>query len=344
MFVPLTTERLRVRRAEPTDVDALVERRNDPDVAELQSWETPFAAAEAERIVADAGRHEDPPHDQWWMLTVERLDDGAVVGDLALRLGWAGRSAEIGYTFAREAWGHGYATEATAALVDGLFARPDLTRVHATLHPDNHRSARVLENLGFRFEGRTRLSFWVGDENSDDALYGLTRDDHADWAARPTEAPAAVELVEITADLAGAVERLVTHKSQERFVSPNLHSFADALLPEVVDGAPVVPWYRAVEADGELVGFVMLAEITDAHPEPYLWRLMIDRRHQRRRIGDRVLDLVIDQCRTWGASALVVSWEEGVGGPRPFYERRGFVPTGRIIEGETEARLVFDGS
>ena len=339
MFAPLITSRLRVRQVERSDVDALVARRNDPEVAALQSWETPFPLSEAKRIVTTVGDADEPPVDSWWMLTVERLEDGVVVGDLALRLGWDGRAAEIGYTFARESWGQGFATEATGALVDALFARPELTRIHATLHPDNHRSARVLENLGFRFEGRTRLSFWVGGENSDDALYGLVRADHDEWRARPTGPPHAVRLVEITTENAGAVERLVTHKSQERFVAPNLHSFADALFPEEIDGAPVVPWYRAVEADDELVGFVMLAEITEAHPEPYLWRLMVDRRHQRRGIGDRVLDLVVEQCRGWGAETLAVSWEEGAGGPRPFYERRGFVPTGRIIDGETEAQL-----
>ena len=77
-------------------------------------------------------------------------------------------------------------------------------------------------------------------------------------------------------------------------------SFADALVPEIVDGAPVVPWMRGVEADGELAGFVMLAEVTDAHPEPYLWRLFVDRRHQRRGIGDRVLALVVERLRAEG--------------------------------------------
>ena len=32
---------------------------------------------------------------------------------------------------------------------------------------------------------------------------------------------------------------------------------------------------------------VMLALVTDAHPKPYLWRLLVDRRHQRRGIGRR---------------------------------------------------------
>ena len=133
-----------------------------------------------------------------------------------------------------------------------------------------------------------------------------------------------------------------THRSQQRFVAPVERSFGDALIPDVVNGAPVVPWLRAIEADGQLVGFVMLALATDAHPDPYLWRLLIDRLHQRRSIASRALELVIAECRSWGAHALIVNWVEGKGSPRPFYLARGFVPTGGFNEdGETEGRLVL---
>lgn len=310
----------------------------------MQSWQAPFPLEAAEALIADVMTQPEPGNDRWWMLTVERLDDGAVIGDLALHLTWEGRSAEIGYTFAKDAWGHGYASEAAGALVDHLWARPELTRVSAQMHPDNHRSARVVENLGFEYEGRTKLSYWVGDENTDDLIYGMSRAGWEAWQARPTHAPNEVALVEVTPDNHHRVLRLATHESQRRFVSPNVYSFADAQVPEVIDGAAVVPWYRAIEADGELVGFVMLAEITDAHPEPYLWRLMIDRHHQRRRIGDRALDLVLAQCRAWSAPSVLVSWVDGVGSPRPFYERRGFVPTGEIVDGEIEARFMMGGT
>ena len=100
-----------------------------------------------------------------------------------------------------------------------------------------------------------------------------------------------------------------------------------------------MPWYRAVEADGELVGFVMCAEVTDAHREPYLWRLLVDRRHQRRGIGGRIISLVIDHAREQGATTLLTSWSEGPGSPEPFYRRLGFEPTGEIEDDEIVARL-----
>jgi diamine N-acetyltransferase len=142
----------------------------------------------------------------------------------------------------------------------------------------------------------------------------------------------------VTQENSATVRALSTHHSQRAFVAPMLVSLADALIPEVMDGAPVVPWLRAIDADGQVVGFVMLALTTPHHREPFLWRLLIDRLHQRRGIASRALELIADECRAMGDATLLVSWVEGKGSPQPFYLARGFVPTGRIVDGETEAR------
>jgi diamine N-acetyltransferase len=233
------------------------------------------------------------------------------------------------------------ASEAVAAVVDGLFERVDVHRVEASVDGRNVPSARLLEQLGFELEGVSRAAVWAEGEWVDDARYGLNADDHAAWRARPRGRPSDVRLVVITPATARAVMELRTHPFQRRFVSPVSASFADAMFPDSVNGAPVVPWMRAVEADGELTGFVMLAKRTEHHPEAYLWRLLIDRRHQRRGIGDRVLDLLLERLRREGHRSMLVSWHPGLGGPEPFYLRRGFVPTGVVHDGETEARLMF---
>ena len=86
----------------------------------------------------------------------------------------------------------------------------------------------------------------------------------------------------------------------------------------------------------------MVALSSEHHDEPYLWRLLVDRMHQRRGIGRRVLDLVVEDCRERGDTTLMVSWVDGKGSPRPLYERYGFVPTGEIDDGEVVARLVIE--
>jgi RimJ/RimL family protein N-acetyltransferase len=259
-------------------------------------------------------------------------------GDLALHLTQEARTAEVGYTFSRDYWGKGYATEALSALVEYLFEDLGVTRVFGMLHPDNPASAMVMERNGFLFEGHTRSSFWLNDEVSDDWIYGLLQPDWEAWKNRPQSPPNRVELVEVTTENELEVARLKTHKTQESFVAPMVWSYTDALFPEVVDGAPVVPWMRAVVADDEIVGFVMLALTTEHHPEPYLWRLLIDRLHQRRGVGRRALDLVEDEVRAMGDTTLLTSWEEGKGSPAPMYRKRGYEPTGRIVDGEIEAK------
>ncbi len=330
-----------LRPVRPGDAAALHRRRNDPRVAEWQSWSLPFAPDRAEALIADSMGLSGPTDDQWWMATLADADDRTVLGDLVVRPTWSGRAAEVGYSLDRAAWGNGYATEALDMLLAWLWTEPSLTRVHATLHPDNTPSAMVLERTGFRFEGHTRNSYWVGEVNSDDWLYGMTREDWTDWRSRPRSAPTSVELIEITRSNVAAVRRLVTHRTQERFVSSVDDSLASALIPPIYDTAPARPWPRAVVVDGDLVGFVMLAVVTEHHREPALWRLLIDRRHQRRGIGRRVIELAIDECRAMGAASVRVYWREGRGSPGPLYRTCGFVPTGRSLGGDIEARLML---
>jgi RimJ/RimL family protein N-acetyltransferase len=345
MFAPLTTERLLLRPVRSSDAVPLQERRNHPEVAALQSWPTPYTLEQATGAVESMLATPDPVDASWFMLTVADAVDTTVYGDLALKLEWDGRAAEVGWTFAREHWGNGYASEAVERLLRWLMEEQKVTRVQATMHPDNFASARVAERNGFMFEGHTRNSYWVGDENSDDWIYGLTPELWEDWQNRPRTAPDVVELVEPYPVGLRHVLALTVHHSQRRFVSDIAASLAQAAVPPFEEGEGdvprVIPWPRIIHADGEPVGFVMMEEPTATAPEPYLWRLNIDRRHQSRGIGARVLEQVIAQCRQWGAASLLVSYVEGVGSPQPFYAGVGFVPTGEIDDGETVARLML---
>ncbi len=338
MFTPIRTARLLIRPVTADDAAPLAARRSDPEVALYQSWTIPFPLERAEAVVTQIAAMDGPANDAWWMAIVCDPDTGEVFGDVVTQLTWDGRTAEVGYTFFHEHWGKGYAVEAVEALVAYLFDELRVTRVFGMLHPDNPASAMVMERCGLLFEGHTRSSFWASNEVSDDWIYGMTRPDWEAWRSRPRTRPEDVRLVEVTVENERTVSKLKTHKSQEEFVAPMGWSFTDALFPEVVGGAQLVPWMRAIEADGVIVGFVMLALRTEHHPEPYLWRLLIDRMHQRRGIGGRVLDLVEDEFRAMGNTTLLVSWSEGKGSPRPFYVKHGFEPTGRVIDEETEAR------
>jgi RimJ/RimL family protein N-acetyltransferase len=338
-FETIQTERLMLRPSQLSDTEAAYIRRNLPEVARYQDWELPYTMERTETVMKKLVAMDGPTDGKGWSLTVvDASDPERIMGDFYVGISWSGRCAEIGYTFHPDYWGVGYATEAARAIVDHLFTDLGVSRVEGSLHPDNPPSARVLEACGLTFEDLTRQSLWVGNKCSDDVLYGMTRSDWEAWIERPRERPGRVELVPITADNIRAVGNLVIHKSQERFVAPMSGSFQDALVPELVNGAPVVPWYRAIEADGDVVGFIMASEMIEAHAHPYLWRLLIDRMHQRRGIGSAALDLFEQWCRDRGATAIEVSWGEGPGSPAAMYRARGYEPTGEIEDDEVVAQ------
>ncbi len=339
-FEPLTTDRLRIRTVVSGDVDALHARRNDVEAAAFQAWELPYAREDAAELIETMVRLDGhPPGDGWLQLAVDDVRSGEPLGDLAVHFTFDGRCTEIGYTFASPYWGNGFATEAATALAAWLFETAGVSRVSASMHPDNAASIRVAERIGMEFEGRTKNSYWVGDENSDDVLYAMTPDSWRAWTQRGRSPVDTVELVPIDDSNLEAVEALATHRSQAHLVASVAGSFADAFVVMTDPDLRVTPWARAVVADSKIAGFVMVREPSPERPEGYLWRLLIDRMHQRRGIGTRVVDAVVAHCASMGASALTVSWAQGPGSPEPMYLGCGFVPTGEIDDGEVVARL-----
>jgi RimJ/RimL family protein N-acetyltransferase len=334
-MLPLRTARTTLRMMTSDDAEVVAAYRSDPEVARYQDWDLPYTAETASARLADVPADADVELGAGHSIAIDV--DGVVVGDVYVGLHEAGGVAEIGFTLAAEHQGRGYASEAAGSVVEALFDQFDLVRVHGQLDPENIASQRTLERIGLVFESQSRRSFRCRGEWVDDMTYAATREQFDEWCDRPQHQPKEVRLVELTEANEGAYRRVVTHRSQQRFVDDVVHSMADALFPEVYDGAAVVPWLRGIEADGEPVGFMMIADVTDHHLEPYLWRLLIGRLHQGRGIGRRAVELLIDHLRD--RHTLTTSWGEGPGSPRPFYEGLGFVPTGEIVDGETEGRL-----
>lgn len=333
----LETRRLLLRRFRTTDAAAYAAYRSDEMTAKYQSWVVPYPLDRAQADVDAHAAMDGPIDDAWFGLAITDAVTETVVGDVVMQLSWKCRSAEVGYTLDPAHRGHGYATEALTKVIEYLFDDRGVTRIHAALHPENVASMRVLERCGFVYEGTARQAYWVGDACTDDASYGLLRADWDAWRTRPRTRPTNIELVEVTHENLNDVSRLATHHSQRRFVSPMSRSFANLAHPEPDPaGGPTVPWYRAISADGLVVGFVMVAEPSPTSPHPYLWRLLIDRLHQQRGIGGVILSMLVERYREQGCSSIEVSWADGQGSPRPFYERHGFTSTGRLIDGEVE--------
>ena len=151
-----------------------------------------------------------------------------------------------------------------------------------------------------------------------------------------------VTLQPITDANRDAVVALRVAPAQEAFVA----SVADS-LHEAAATPNAKPWYRAIYAGAEPVGFVMISDGIDARFTEYLgpyflWRLLIDARYQRLGLGRAALDLVVAYVRTRpGADTLFTSYVPGPGSPLDFYLRYGFEPTGEVFDGEPVLALAL---
>jgi diamine N-acetyltransferase len=161
---------------------------------------------------------------------------------------------------------------------------------------------------------------------------------------------ATVELRDIVSeDDYEAVMGLRRGPGQDRYLGMMIGHFEDAIAD-----AHACPRYWSIHdgADGTLVGFVMIsddipAETLAARDDtvgPYfLWRLLIDARHQGKGYGRATVDAVADYVRAKpNGQVLLVSCRAGEGSPQPFYLHYGFEKTGIVMWEEEEDLLRLD--
>lgn len=173
-----------LRRFTGDDVDLLYELDNDPEVMRYINGGAPVPRDEIvdETLPAFLAAHERVDGYGFWA-AVERTS-GRFLGWFHLRPGPddGPLEPELGYRLHRFAWGRGYATEGSLALIDHGFGSLGVERVHATTMAVNTRSRRVMEKCGLRYV-RTFHAEWpvriAGDEHGD-VEYAITR---AQWEA-----------------------------------------------------------------------------------------------------------------------------------------------------------------
>lgn len=147
----LETKRLRLSTWSAGEADELFALHSDPEVntylASYNSgWTPAAAAARVEMWMEEHARHGLGKH----RLTLR--ENGNFVGRAGFSIGPDG-IPELGYSFLRQFWGQGFATEIAAALRDWFFATRNDPAFVAFTEVDNEASCRVLEKIGMTATG-----------------------------------------------------------------------------------------------------------------------------------------------------------------------------------------------
>jgi RimJ/RimL family protein N-acetyltransferase len=190
MHVYLETERLVLRRFTPGDVDAVTALDADPAVMRYINGGRPTPREEIRDDYLPAWIAYYAAGDRYGFWAVVEKRTGGFIGwfHLRPRAGDPGDEPELGYRLLAAAWGHGYATEGSQALVEKAFEELGARRVYATTMVVNVASRRVMENAGLRFV-RVFHEPWpdrIEGEEHGDVEYALTREE---WEAQRLPAP-----------------------------------------------------------------------------------------------------------------------------------------------------------
>lgn len=145
--------RLYARQFVAADLEDYVKLDSDKDVMRHLGGPRDRAAIEKnlKEIIAYYERH---PGFGVWAVCKRRTNE--FVGWVFLKNLDQTEEKELGYRFLKSAWGVGYATEISKEALEYGFWDQELSRIVAITTPDNTRSLRVIEKLGFRYKRKAR--------------------------------------------------------------------------------------------------------------------------------------------------------------------------------------------
>lgn len=144
----IATDRLTLRNWRSSDLEPWIAMNADPEV--MAHFPAVLAPSDSEAmlfanqaLVTDKG---------WGLWAVERRSDGAFLGFTGLvqlrESNPLAPGVEIGWRFARHAWGAGYASEAARAALAFGFERLTLPEIVAFTATGNLRSQAVMDRVG----------------------------------------------------------------------------------------------------------------------------------------------------------------------------------------------------
>ncbi len=155
--IVLETERLTVRRLTMDDAAPLFESFADAESTRLDTGSEPFEEMEGEYLENFAGIVDDETR-----YAIVEKESGKAVGliNLMNKDDRQVEAMEIGYCINPSSQRRGYAFEAVSAMLDLLQKEMNLDLVLANCVELNVASQKMLEKLGFVFEGRKHKAFW----------------------------------------------------------------------------------------------------------------------------------------------------------------------------------------
>ena len=173
----LETERLLLRAVEDRDADDLYPVLSDYEVTRNLLIRHPFSRDRMAEWIRD--RREAMKARERYVAAIELKETGRVIGICGfVGVSWEHMNAELVYWLGRDYWGRGYMPEAARRFIRFGFEELGFERISVGCFTRNEASRRVIEKLGFTYEGLARHEFLKDGEYQDVHHFGMLRKEH----------------------------------------------------------------------------------------------------------------------------------------------------------------------
>ena len=162
----IETERLRIRKFELKDLQAVYEYTSDAKVMKYIPEGVFKEEAVKEFIQQNMGEEAEK-------FAVILKDENLLIGHIFFGKYFGDHTYEIGWVFNPKFYNQGYASESAKAMLEHGFEKMKLHRIIATCQPQNTPSYRVMEKIGMRREGYFKKCIPSGDEWWDEYYYAI---------------------------------------------------------------------------------------------------------------------------------------------------------------------------
>ena len=149
--IVLETERLQLCHLALADAPFILTLLNEPSFLRYIGDRGVRSLLDARRYL-ETGPIASYAHNGFGLWLAVRKADGAALGLCGLLRRPTLDAPDLGYAFLPAYWSQGYASEAAAAALDYGQRGLGLGRIVAIVAPENYRSIKLLEKLGFQFE------------------------------------------------------------------------------------------------------------------------------------------------------------------------------------------------
>lgn len=182
----IESERLILREWKDDDIEDLVEGLNNINVSQwLSAVPYPYTKKDAEKFIAHTKERSSNSKDI--ALAIVLKENNKVIGGTEIRnINEKDGTATGGIWLNEKYQKNGYGREAFSAKIKYSFDVLNLRRIEDGYFPNNEKSKKMQESLGYKYEGRKRKKYLclATNEYVDECITGLLKEDFTSWQGK----------------------------------------------------------------------------------------------------------------------------------------------------------------